>query len=432
MRGDELTHDELLRLPVGHKDVAKGGLELWKQVFVLPSPGAGAPKPPSRPHGGAAGRLAGASAGKRGAGRWAGSGAAEHHNARQVALFSALERADVEGLIGGLHENYLSVGYPDPLLSRAADAAEHLSLHHVRAHAQYTRGHFSLLPYGSFTALGIQHCCSVPHAKEPIRFPKAAAAHRARHRARSQLLGSWRSGLAASMASRYTAAALAAEVLPPLLSLLAPPFRNSASHLLSTEERQQLNALVDTMLAFGLKLRHSQQHDSSYSLALDPPLPQLLPASPEALADAASAPRPPGCLAAGAEAARPQLPSHIRQLLHAELQRQLLRRRHGAAHEEEGRPAATQPKPQPSAAQLSAAAAARLVQAPATPSGPVHRDIFGRTVAARGSRKRGIGADGADSPAGGRAPIHAAQVRYKFNAGVTDAVRRTVRVRDLL
>ena len=72
------------------------------------------------------------------------------------------------------------------------------------------------------------------------------------------------------------------------------------------------------------------------------------------------------------------------------LPKAVLRRRHGAAHEEEGRPAATQPKPQPSAAQLSAAAAARLVQAPATPSGPVHRDIFGRTVAARGSRKRGM------------------------------------------
>ena len=66
------------------------------------------------------------------------------------------------------------------------------------------------------------------------------------------------------------------------------------------------------------------------------------------------------------------------------------------------------------------------------------RDMFGRVITNAQKRKRsglaaggaaGGGADGA-SPAG--AADRLPNVRFKYHEGVTDAVRRTVRVRDLL
>lgn len=397
MRSEELTYEALLTMPIGNKDVAKGALDLWKQVFILPSPGV-APraqtKKPSRYR--------------------VGPGSAEFHNPRQEELFNALNRADIGRIIDGLHENYLTVGYADPLLSRTAEAAEWLSLHQYRTHMQYTQGHFALMAYGDFSVLGVQHSCSVAFPKEQLRFPKAAAEQRAKQREGSQLLASWRASMPSMTASRYNASALVTDLVSPLLSLLSPPFRNTASHILNTEEKELLTSLVDNMISFGLRLRHSHHSDASHALTLDPPLSKLLPGhsyldGPESAGDLAR-----------------QLPSHIRQLLHAELQRESLRRH-----------VVTQPRlttpttaSQPMAA-LSAADAARSIKAPATNlNAPTSRDMFGRPVGDP-SRKRMLCREtSVTTSASANKPANA--VRFKFQEGVTDAVRRTVRVQDLL
>lgn len=88
-RSGELSHEALLAMPVGHRDVAKGALDLWKQVFVLPSPGSAgsAPRAQARP--------------ARPKTRTGGAKAAEFYNPRQTALFAALNRADVGRVIDG-------------------------------------------------------------------------------------------------------------------------------------------------------------------------------------------------------------------------------------------------------------------------------------------------------------------------------------------
>jgi chromosome transmission fidelity protein 18 len=323
-------------------------------------------------------------------------------------------------MLAGLHENYLTVGYPDPSLSRTAEAAEWLSIHQVRTHAQYSQGHFALMRYAEFSILGVQHSCSVAHTKDQIRFPKAATEQRTKQRERTQMLASWRAGMPAKIGRCYNSATLVTDLVSPLLSLLCPPFRSTSSHILNTEEKQMLTSMVDTMLSFGLCLKHSNQGDAGHSLVLDPPLPLLLPRD--------SATDGPQAHDAAAELAA-QLPNHIRQLLAAELQRESLRRHYGAP----AAPSASKPVSGAAASQpmqpLSAAAAAKSVKAPvAAPVGPapVTRDMFGRPVG-DSSRKRILGSHGSAAPGSA-----GAAVRYKFQEGVTNAVRRTVRIQDLL
>lgn len=319
----------------------------------------------------------------------------------------------------GLHENYLTVGYPDPSLSRTAEAAEWLSIHQVRTHAQYSQGQFALMRYAEFSVLGVQHSCSVAYAKDQLRFPKAAADQRAKQRERTLLLASWRAGMPAKIARCYNSATLVTDLVSPLLSLLCPPFRNTSSHIMNTEEKQMLTTLVDNMMSFGLSIKHTHQSDAGHWLVLEPPLSLLLPR--DSTSD--------GLQTHDAAAEHvAQLPTHIRQLLAAELQRETLRRHYGAP----AAPSATKPESGGAAAQpvqpLSAAEAAKSIKAPVvTPTGSVNRDMFGRPVGDT-SRKRILGSHGsAASDSAG--PV---AVRYKFQEGVTNAVRRTVRIQDLL
>jgi chromosome transmission fidelity protein 18 len=273
--------------------------------------------------------------------------------------------------------------------------------------------------YAEFSVLGLQHSCSVAYAKNQLRFPKSAAEQRAREREGALLLASWRAGLPARIARCYNSATLVTDLVSPLLSLLCPPFRNTSSHIFNTEEKQMLASLVDTMMSFGLCLRHSHQSDAGHWLLLEPPLSLLLPR--DSTSDGPLAHNAAPELAA-------QLPSHIRQLLAAGLQRETLRRHYGAI----AAPPASSAVPAVPVTEpmqpLSAAEAAKSIKAPVvTPTGPVSRGMFGRPVGDK-LRKRILGSHGPAVPEA----VCPVAVRYKFQEGVTNAVRRTVRIQDLL
>lgn len=68
---------------------------------------------------------------------------------------SALSHADATRVIDGVAENYLRVGYGDPLLNRTSDAAEWLSYNDMMTQAQFTKGQFALMPYADFAVLGV-------------------------------------------------------------------------------------------------------------------------------------------------------------------------------------------------------------------------------------------------------------------------------------
>lgn len=104
------------------------------------------------------------------------------------------------------------------------------------------------------------------------------------------------------------------------------------------------------------------------------------------------------------------LPPPIKQYVATELLRELLRRQHGASSHAPPPSDAPPPKPHAPAAALAKEPHAQVAR----------KDLFGRPIVDN-ARKRA-----APTPATG--PVF----RFKYHEGVTDAVRRTVRVRDLL
>jgi chromosome transmission fidelity protein 18 len=410
-----LTDEMVLSGSIGRTRPVKNVFQLWKQIFVsnnTKKPGA------KKPAGGG-----GAAAGK----------ARPLAEDQQQELVKDLQHSDSQRVMDGVAEHYLSVPFTDPQMVHAADAAEWLSHHDLLQHTQLSKGHFALMPYEDWTAVAVQHLCSVPYMPRPFTFPRAAAEHRAKLSQRQGQLRSWQAGLLPSVFNRYTPRTLVLDALGPLTRVLSPPLRPTAAHLLTTEERRQLGDLVELLLCFGLRYVQKQADSGQYLHVLEPPLGELL---------CGNEVDEHGVAVASPNAPR-ELPNMVKQLLAFELSREVMRRaRRGSGDEDAaaaagssggaGAGAAPAAKPAPPASAAARAAAAGKpggkpsAAPPAQPS--ERRDMFGRVVqtAPRKSSKR------KDAPSSAETDEPKQLVRFKYHEGVTNAVRRAVRVQDLL
>jgi chromosome transmission fidelity protein 18 len=463
VRGRSSTLSEAVLASVGAKSMAKSPLALWKQVFSA--------TPPKRvgPDGAAAAGGGGPGGGAWEAARSAGSSRAAQAKAAAAAktvtsaatLFADLERADVARVLEGVHENYLNVSYTDPQLLRTAEAAEALSVLDLRTQAAYSKGHFALEAYASAAVVEVHMACAVPHLREKISFPKAGREQQKRCEQQQAIVRGWQGGMSPALHAAYPRTALIVDVLSPLLTILTPPIKPGATHLLASDERRVLGSLVDVMLAFGLSYQQRSTDEGGYAYRLEPPLAELLPSieplhEPDAkpAAPSVSAEEGTGAVvgtgyapgastsAASRDAAgaappvnsglRRELPAAVKQLLSVELYRETLRRHHGlekagGAKEAGGGLGVASPAPLPATRptlslkpQPLAPKAAQVAMAPKE-----KRDMFGRVVPVAKGTKRGAGAVVGT-------PEEVFPIRFKYQEGVTDAVRRVVRVRDLL
>ena len=455
VRGKSSTLNEAVLAAVGAKSMAKSPLALWKQVFSATPPKRVGPDGAAAAGGGGPGGGAWAAAQSVGSSRaaLAKAAAAAKTVTSAATLFSDLERADVARVLEGVHENYLNVSYTDPQLLRTAEAAEALSVLDLRTQAAYSKGHFALEAYASAAVVEVHMACAVPHLREKISFPKAEREQQKRREQKQAIVRGWHGGMSPALHAAYPRTALIVDVLSPLLTILTPPIKPGATHLLASDERRVLSSLVDVMLAFGLSYQQRSTDEGGYAYRLEPPLAELLPSAeplhePDAKPAAPSASAEEGTgyasgvstSAASRDAAgaappvnsglRRELPAAVKQLLSVELHRETLRRHHGlekaGGAKESGlgvaSPAplpATRPtlslKPQPLAPK-----AAQVALAPKE-----KRDMFGRVVPVAKGTKRGAGAVVGT-------PEEVFPIRFKYQEGVTDAVRRVVRVRDLL
>ena len=169
-----------------------------------------------------------------------------------------------------------------------------------------------------------------------------------------------------------------------------------------------------------------------YAFRMEPPLSELLPTA-EQLREEASHDAGSASWSSTAGSAPPvnsgvvrELPAAVKQLLSTELNREIIRRHHGLE-----KPAAAKdviggasPSPMPTAARPLVLKPQPLAPKAQQPPVRERRDMFGRVITTAKGSKRGVSALGRSED------VH--PIRFKFQEGVTDAVRRPVRVRDLL
>ncbi|XP_068177766.1 chromosome transmission fidelity protein 18 homolog isoform X2 [Antennarius striatus] len=375
---------------VGQKDQNKGLFNLWQEIFQLPRV--------KRKRIGAGFEEA------------SGSGAQRF----QHILLLATSSGEYEKVSQGLYDNYLSMRVRDPHLQSVCEALDWFSFSDRLNQVILHRQNFSLmryLPYLSVTFHFLFAHTNVPR----ISYPHS------QHEASSRLLSS-RNALSTMLAdipacirTRISQLSLNLDMLTLLLDIICPKLRPVNPQLFSTREKQQMRELIDTMLAYNLSYRQDRTPEGQYIYVLEPRVEDVV--------------RYPGL------PPHRQLTYQAKQTISREMEQEkmrraerLMRQRNPTTKEEEEKKKSAAPQPTRNHQQRLE----NIVKQTAVETRP-EVDFFGRAVVPR-PQKPTPSSDTGEKCAvlSMGTAVGNSDVWFRFNEGMSNAVRRNVYIRELL
>uniref|UniRef100_A0A3P8N8B2 Chromosome transmission fidelity protein 18 homolog n=1 Tax=Astatotilapia calliptera TaxID=8154 RepID=A0A3P8N8B2_ASTCA len=384
----QLDSKTIQSISVGQKDQNKGLFHLWQEIFQLPRTkrkrvGEGFEDGP-------------------------GSGSGAHRF--QHILHLASSSGEYEKVSQGLYDNYLSMRVRDPNLQSACEALDWLAfsdkLSHVILHGQ----NFSLMKYLPFLSITFHFLFA--HTNVPrISYPHS------QHEASSRLL-SCKNALStmladtpASIRARISQLSLTLDILTLLLDIICPKLRPVNPQLFSSREKEQMRELIDTMLAYNLSYRQDRTPEGQYTYVLEPRVEEVV--------------RFPGL------PPRRQLTYQAKQTISREMEQEKMRRAEqlmllrNPAPVRLGHKAEDKKSAGPKASRNHQQRLENIVKQTTVESRP-EVDFFGRAVPVCVS----AGEKRADLSMG--TAVGNSDVWFRFNEGMSNAVRRNVYIRDLL
>lgn len=344
---------------------------------------------------------------------------ASSHRFHRV-LHLASSSGEQEKLAQGLYENFLNMKLRDSSFSSVCLALEWLCFSDMLGRAVLHGQSFQLMRYLPFLPVAFHMlfaATSIPRLSYPSSHHEALA--KLNHM--QNLMVSMVSGITPSARSRAGQQSLVLEVLCLLLDIIAPKLRPVNTQLYSLKEKQQLAALISTMLAYNLTYHQERLPEGQYVYKLDPNV-----------EDVCRFPDLP---------ARKQLTYQAKQLIAHEIEMEKMRRTEavlqarnlneepmemGDVEMKAGGP----PVPHNHQQRLE-----HIVKRAAVQDKP-ETDFFGRPI----QRQQSASAPALEAqPAEHDAIEHQmgkavgrSDVWFRFNEGVSNAVRRNLYIRDLL
>ncbi|XP_033940803.1 chromosome transmission fidelity protein 18 homolog [Pseudochaenichthys georgianus] len=376
---------------VGQKDQNKGLFHLWQGIFQLQRP-------------------------KRkriGEGFDEASGSGEGAQRFQHILSLAYSSGEYEKVSQGLYDNYLSMRVRDPNMQCVCEGLEWLSfsdrLNQVILHGQ----NFSLMRYLPFLSVTFHFLFANTHVPR-ISYPHS------QHEASSRLLGS-KNALSTMMAdippcirTRISQLTLSLDILTLLLDIICPKLRPVNPQLFSSREKEQMRELINTMLAYNLSYRQDRTPEGQYTYMLEPRVDDVV----------RFAGLPP----------RRQLTYQAKQTISREMEQEKMRRaeqlmlqRNPVVHKPAEKKA-DGPRPIRNHQQRLE----NIVKQTTVEIRP-EVDFFGRVLAPKPPRPPPTSETGEKCPSTcmGKA-VGDSDVWFRFNEGMSNAVRRNVYIRELL
>ncbi|XP_004873895.1 chromosome transmission fidelity protein 18 homolog isoform X1 [Heterocephalus glaber] len=410
----ELSVRDVQATHVGFKDQRKGLFFVWQEVFQLPRA--------QRRLGGQDPNLLAHTLlpGNREMGSLTLASQSFYHILRVTT--SAGEH---EKVVQGLFDNFLRLRLRDSSLGSVCMALDWLAFDDLLEQAAHHGQSFQLLHYLSFLPAAFHVLFASSHVPR-IAFPSTQQEAQNRMSQIRNLIQTLVSGIAPATRSWATPQALILDTLCLVLDILTPKLRPVSTQLYSTREKQQLSSLVGTMLAYSLTYRQERTPDGQYLYRLEPNVEEVchFPELP----------------------ARKPLTYQAKQLIAREIEVEKMRRAEALAHARVG-PQVDQGAPGPEG--LFSGSRDKEVRQPALRNHEQRlehimkkaaleeqpeRDFFGRVVvrraAAPSTETEAPEKDAVEWHMG--TAVGRSEVWFRFNEGVSNAVRRGVYIRDLL
>uniref|UniRef100_A0A3P8N8H3 Chromosome transmission fidelity protein 18 homolog n=1 Tax=Astatotilapia calliptera TaxID=8154 RepID=A0A3P8N8H3_ASTCA len=372
----QLDSKTIQSISVGQKDQNKGLFHLWQEIFQLPRTkrkrvGEGFEDGP-------------------------GSGSGAHRF--QHILHLASSSGEYEKVSQGLYDNYLSMRVRDPNLQSACEALDWLAfsdkLSHVILHGQ----NFSLMKYLPFLSITFHFLFA--HTNVPrISYP---------HSHCKNALSTMLADTPASIRARISQLSLTLDILTLLLDIICPKLRPVNPQLFSSREKEQMRELIDTMLAYNLSYRQDRTPEGQYTYVLEPRVEEVV--------------RFPGL------PPRRQLTYQAKQTISREMEQEKMRRAEQLMLLRNPAPKAEDKKSAgPKASRNHQQRLENIVKQTTVESRP-EVDFFGRAVAPKPQRPQ----PSSDTDLSMGTAVGNSDVWFRFNEGMSNAVRRNVYIRDLL
>ncbi|KAM7313264.1 chromosome transmission fidelity protein 18 homolog [Ixodes scapularis] len=311
---------------------------------------------------------------------------------------------DYEKFVQALFDNYVHVNFKDPNFQTIQQGPEWLCFVDGLLNTVHRLQNYSLYPYLPYVAPAFHCAFSVlPYTK--MVFQNSFLEARGKETQLSNILSSLRADTSPQSRCYLTGSTLVLDVLPWLTGILQPTIRPVNTQLFSAEERQKLQQVISVMASFNLTYHQARTADGVYQYALEPSIDEVT--------------RFPGVTQP------PQLTYATKQLIARELEVEKMRRGDVPdvpvpVKETYRNPnaAATPWKPPPKPSFKPVEESPRVVL-----------DFFGRVIQKPIQGASAGSSSGADRCSGG---LGSGQIYYQFKEGFSNAVRRTVRMKDLL
>ncbi|XP_066545083.1 chromosome transmission fidelity protein 18 homolog isoform X2 [Amia ocellicauda] len=400
-------------MSIGLKDQNKGLFSVWQEIFQLPRV--------KRKRVGQELSLGLEEGHLQGAGDSVGGSV----NAQRLQhiLHLASSTGEYEKLTQGLYENFLSMKLKDPSLQGVCRGLDWLGFTDMLSETVFRGQNFSLLRYLPFLPAAF-HMFFAANNVPRITYPNSQYEAQSRKQQTENVLIAMLAEVHPSVRSRSCLHTLSLDILSLLLDIICPRLRPVNPQLYSTREKQQLVELIDTMLTYNLTYRQDRTPEGQYLYVLEPNVE--------------------GVVRFHTLPPRRQLTYQAKQMIAREIEVEKLRR--AEAMLQARNPPQKQTKemePPKSAAPKSAAPKPEMrnhqqrleniVKQAAVETRP-ELDFFGRTVTTKGKMVSATTSDPAKAavePQIGKA-VGSSDVWFRFNEGVSNAVRRNIYIKDLL
>ncbi|XP_061736812.1 chromosome transmission fidelity protein 18 homolog isoform X3 [Nerophis ophidion] len=383
----QVNSSTIQRVSVGLKDQNKGLFHLWQEVFQLP-------------------RTKRKRIGERFEDEPGSGGGGQRF---QHILHLASSSGEYEKVSQGLYDNFLSMRVRDPNLQSVCDALDWMGfsdrLNRVILHGQ----NFSLMKYLPFLSVAYHFLFAHPHVPR-ITYPQS------HHEASSRLLSS-RNAVSSMMAdippgirTRISHLNLTLDVLTLLLDIICPKLRPVNPQLFSSREKEQMCDLIDTMLAYNLSYRQDRTPEGQYTYVLEPRVEEVV--------------RFPGL------PPRRQLTYQAKQTISREMEQEKMRRAEHAMRQRN--PTREEKKSGGPKQNKNHQQRLETIVKQTTVETKPEVDFFGRAVAPKPARVPTSDTGEKCAVLRMGKAVGDSDVWFRFNEGMSNAVRRSVYIRELL